>query len=682
MRHLLLLLPLVVAGCQSTPDDIEPIEEQVEPLVRAREAFQRGDLPTARDAVQEHLADDSDDVRARYLLARVLAAQGEFRAAKREVRTALLEERKDPLMWDLLAQVREELGEHRNALRAYQEVQRLVPDSVGPVLGQARCLMVLGEDRAALAVVNSSEPRIADDPWLHYIRFRAHQRLGEQQAAEAAARAFLKAPPQGAIDRVEELRGWLTDQGGRLDMEARQAALDFVREACRFRIPDSEPPEDKVLAEAPERFFVYDDRPVFVTLYVPHADRGKLKGSAPSLRGYGRGKSLAESLKGAVVDVRAAKGFSPLAVLNAAVQIDIGFRPLPVQLEEQGPILVTDPPLTPAHGVATRADGREVYCLPSDRLWADLDDVGDMLTHACQRAGLGDDAWFAGTRAVFAFETEAFVAVRPGVDPSPLVRGGEPGPLPEANPAAIEAALGNAARWLTTLLTPEGDVRGPDAGLDLEARARVGLAFARAAAVLDDKVLRAASEHVVGSLPNELPPGARAQLVLTHAALGADVAALGSHLAPLAAGDALGEREARVRASERPRPAGAVDLEAPPGVVEAALAGPAPPAASLMAWCEHTLQAPGPDSLRQLGVWARVARLDSGERAQALREQVRVASGDLLALQIRDAHRFLLRDPRTVGAFRARKESLEASPARTAEAVLALVEVYRMLVGR
>ena len=377
MRRLVFLFPLLLlAGCQSGPDPLDdPIEERAEPLVRAREAFQRGDLATARTAVEQHLEGDSDDPRARYLLARILAAQGEFRAAKRELRLALEEERKDPLLWDLLAQVREELGEHRSALRAYQEVQRLVPDSVGPVLGQARCLLVLGEDRAVLAVIGSAETRVAADPWLNYVRFRAYRRLGELGQAEGAARAFLASPPVGAIDRVEELRNWLTDQGGRLSAEERQVALDFVREACRFRIPDAEPPEDKVLADAPERFFVYDDRPVFVTLYVPKDDRAKLgEGANACMRGYGRGTSLAEALKGAVEDLRESPGFSPLAVQNAAVQVDLGLRPTPVQLEEQGRVLVAAPALTPGQGVATRADGREVYCLPSDRLYAGLDD--------------------------------------------------------------------------------------------------------------------------------------------------------------------------------------------------------------------------------------------------------------------------------------------------------------------
>ncbi|MEZ6185550.1 MAG: tetratricopeptide repeat protein [Planctomycetota bacterium] len=685
MRRLALLLPLVLAACGTTTptDPLDPTEEQAAPLVRAREAYQRGDLAEAREAVEAYLEED-DDAQARYLYARVLAAQGEFRGAKRELRIALEDQRKDPLLWSLLARVREELGEHKAALRAYQEVQRLVPDSVDPVLGQARCLLVLGEDRAALAVVGSAVPRVAQDPWLAWIRFRAHRRLGETAAAEEAARAFLASPPTGAIDRAAEARHWLSDQGGRLTPEAQQVVVDFVRKACEFRLPDAEAPEDALLAEAPERFFVYDDRPVFVTLYVPAADRGKL-GEADTdgtLRGYGRGESLAEALKGAVVELRDSERFSSLAVQNAAVQIDLGLRPLPIQLRERGRELVADPPLAPSQGLATRADGREVYCLPSDRLVAGLgDDASAMLTHACKRAGLGGEAWFAGSRSVFAFETEAFVSTRPGGDPVPLVRSGEPAPLPTADPRSVEAALAAGARWLTTLLTPDGEVRdGAGGTLDLAARARVGLAFARASAALGDDVLEAAAKHVLYSLPQDLPPAARAQLTLAQAALGADVAALTSHLAPLPAGDVPGEREARVRGGAAPP---AIEPESPPGVLEAALAAPRPDLTRALEWCEQNAQSPHEEGFRlqELAVWAQVAQHVRGERGGALRDTVRQAAGDVLALQVRDAHRYLLEDPRTVGAFRLRPDSLASSPARTAEAVLTLVEVQRLLVG-
>src|SRR5690606_22087867 len=132
------------------------------------------------------------------------------------------------------------------------------------------------------------------DPWVEYLAYQAYKRLARWTEAEQAARVYLGATseaPQHA-ERSGEVRGWPASRRSPLEHEAERIMIDYVRSACRLRLPSEAPAEEAVLAAGPERLFAFDDRPLFVTLFPP--------GKAQRFFGHGRGRSLAAALKGAV----------------------------------------------------------------------------------------------------------------------------------------------------------------------------------------------------------------------------------------------------------------------------------------------------------------------------------------------------------------------------------------------
>ena len=131
-RIFFLLFPLLALGCRSTPppggvpedrirrsDEVDD-DEVLEPLKRAKNLYAGGDLVGARRSLEQALAADPDHLRARYLMARVLAGLGEVRGARSALIAVLEEQPTNALVLDLLASVEEQLGLHRSALVRYQ----------------------------------------------------------------------------------------------------------------------------------------------------------------------------------------------------------------------------------------------------------------------------------------------------------------------------------------------------------------------------------------------------------------------------------------------------------------------------------------------------------------------------------------------------------------------------------
>jgi tetratricopeptide (TPR) repeat protein len=722
MNRLLPLL-LFLAACASTGSNGKPRLEDLPPLERAGRALETGEFDLARTALEEHLDDEPDDPRGRYLLARTLAGMGEPRGARAELTRAVALDGENPLYWSLLARLHEQLGEHSQALGAYGELLKRVPDSREPIRGIARCQLYLGRPEAALAVLHAgNEERPAADLWSDFLSFQALRRLHRPSEAEVAARAFLeraKDEPAHA-DRVLDVRRWLSNQSDLLEPSVRQAMVDYVRAACRLRLPGATGPEEAVLESAPERLFLFDDRPVFVTLFAPEG--------GPRFRGRGRGGSLAAALKGAVADLQDASGYAPLLVRQAAVRVEVGRRLQPVEARQDQGRLVLEPAFRRGEqGLALRADGREVYALPGDVLAEDLADVPQVLAFAATSGGLAEDAWYGNTRAVYVFETEAFVSPAPGAAPMRL-DAGEPGASPVASPSALERSLREGAGWLTTLLRADGTCAPgyqprrdayPEGELDVASEARVATTLARLRRRQGTGVLLAASRHLIeragerlGAATPESAAQAQAWLLLALDALadqagGSDEAASpaalaelvsqqgGAGVVPLAAlalwRHAATSGEARWQEhAARLWPQAAVLADTSPlardvQYVAGCELGAWPEAREqVLAWALSRLDPAAPPlSAGELAPLARVARFAARrdhEQAGQLRELARLQAQRLLARQLDERHRWLLPAPaRALGGFRADLTHLQLDPQVTVEALEALLACEELL---
>ena len=735
-RILLFLFLLPLAACASKQPAPQPSLDGKQtdtanaadagPLQRAEALFTNGDFTGARVALEEDLDDEDADPHARYLLARALGFLGEYRGARAQLFLVLEELPDNTLAWDLLAMLHEQLGEHRAAIQAYAEVQRRT-ESISPLLGIARCYLYLGDPQAALASLESARNRPGRDPWAEFLAYQALRRLGRENDSEAAARSYLDvaATQEAHAERMSEVRRWLASRVSLLPAPVRQTMMDYVRAACRLRLPSSKPPEEAVLARAPQRLMVHDDRPVFVTLHVP--ETGKRH------RGHGRGRNLANALKGAVDALHRSPAFMPLETQKAAVRIDIGRELEPLEVQAGAGGLVARPGFERGvHGLALRADGAEVFCLPGDPISEDLSDLEACLDHAVKSGGLAPSAWKSATNSVFRFESEAFLSLEPGSSPVVLV-GSEPPPLPEPTLASLDRALRSGGRWLTTLLEPDGslvasyspphDAFAPNGADDPSpvaaspaATARCALAFSVLRGINKDKVQAAAVRHLTEALlgrlgrlePSAEATRARAWLLLalaedpttadTRERLAAEVSQA-QPTDPETRAACLRALAAHGRSTGQPRwRAAALDLRAlteesqDRADAELRLAGlrlePLPSETSrILKWATRQLELPAPADLTERCRWlsalaraSSLAETQGHEDAVRLRATVVEHARSLLVLQLDERHRYLCKAPeRALGGFRANLGSSHLEAQLTAECVLALAEVRDLL---
>ncbi len=455
-------------------------DEDKDPLIRANKLYTQGDLEGAIKEVREELERNPDNARARYFFAVFLLEKGELRGAATELQRTLALNTKDVpsvIAWTRLGEIRERLGEHRSALEAYLkaiESERLIEAKLstdqqkGAALGPreygvphgspepwrnvARIYLYLGELENALQAIDEARVRAPRDPFTESLAVRAYQRLNDDAKALECARRFLELAGDEPIfaSRVRELRELVRGSAPMLGTTERKVLVDFVRNAIRPRLQSNASDEEFFSSNPNPRLLRADDRAVFVTL-IP-AD-----GSA-RLRGRGRGKSLAAAIAGAVASIKDHPKYNPTVLRHSAVRIDIERGELePVELSPAELVQVDEPVVLSlqakpevepgVHGVATRVDDREVYCLPGDAVTEDLPDVKAMLEFASRQAGLSEHAWEHASSRVLRFRTESFCSPTAGAAPVELVRG-EPTPWPEAHPETLYDAATLGADWL------------------------------------------------------------------------------------------------------------------------------------------------------------------------------------------------------------------------------------------
>jgi tetratricopeptide (TPR) repeat protein len=469
-------------------------DEEKDPVARANRLFTQGNIDGAIAEITKALKANPDDARARYFYANYLIDKGELRGAEVELERALgLQSRDVPaaIAWTRLGEVRERQGEHREALAAYlksleaerdaeariarekpgalppPEYRNVPHGSPEPYRNVARICIYLGDLDQALSALEQARSRSPRDPFTESLAVHAYQRMGDEASAIECARRFLdyvKDEPAFA-ERAKELRELVRSNAPPLSTSERRTLIDYVRTAIRPHLP-GDIPEEHFFSENPvERLLRSDDRAVFVTV-IPTDP------SAARLRGRGRGRSLAAAIAGAVSTIKDAPKFSPVATRQSAVRIDIekgGLEPVSLSPAEYAPAdepvtmsLKAKPDVEPGiHGIASRVDDRELFCLPGDAVTEDLPDVKAMLEFAAREAGLPARAWENASSRVYRFRTESFVSPEPGAAPVDLVRG-EPVPFPEATAEACLDGATLGAWWLASDLMLEERPRRPD----------------------------------------------------------------------------------------------------------------------------------------------------------------------------------------------------------------------------
>ena len=134
-------------------------------LQQATELHRKGQPADAETGYRRILEVEPKHADALHRLGQLLAAKGDFTAAKRMFRILTTVRPDAAKAWQCLGQVCEGLGQHEEALRQHLEFMRLQPDQPDGFVAVARCMVKLGrmaEINAALlaAIEPASAPSV------------------------------------------------------------------------------------------------------------------------------------------------------------------------------------------------------------------------------------------------------------------------------------------------------------------------------------------------------------------------------------------------------------------------------------------------------------------------------------------------------------------------------------------
>jgi tetratricopeptide (TPR) repeat protein len=113
-------------------------------LGQASELHRKGQAADAEAGYRRILEIEPKHADALHRLGQLLAAKGDFTAARRLFRTLTAVRPEAGKAWQCLGQVCESLGQHEEALRHYLEFMRLLPDQQDGFVAVARCMARLG----------------------------------------------------------------------------------------------------------------------------------------------------------------------------------------------------------------------------------------------------------------------------------------------------------------------------------------------------------------------------------------------------------------------------------------------------------------------------------------------------------------------------------------------------------
>lgn len=459
----LALAALVLAGCTSSsgrkgePPSLSEVEESADTvserddkLKKAVSFIQGQEIARGLELLYELEKSFPTDQQIIYLLARTLQDEGSIRPAKQRL-IRLLEINPDQaLALQRLAEIHERLGEHPEAILAYQKLAGLVPKSADAMRRIAANYLIRGEPRKALPALEAARERNKEskreDPIVEYLTAKVYEELGEEKKAAKAIRAFLKLSedkPEFARERAK-YEAWLRRRAPELSRKDRQTLLRYARSTLSGVLIGDNAPE-ALAKTAGERLFSFDDSPVFVALVPP-------RGLGPRLVGRARDKSLIRGVSRALNQVLNMPFYNKDLARRAAIVISIqtgGMEPIEVKLrpqEEEGwKRLETRPEVIPGvHGLAVDSGRDQPFVLPWEAAAEGLGSAFAMLEFACQRDRLERGAWTR--RPVYRFLTTAFAEIKPGA-PVIDLRYGEPMPFPSPSADTLWESVLTAGDW-------------------------------------------------------------------------------------------------------------------------------------------------------------------------------------------------------------------------------------------
>ena len=155
-------------------------------LQQATELHRKGQSADAEIGYRRILEVEPRHADALHRLGQLLAAKGDFAAAKRLFRILTTVRPDAAKAWQCLGQVCESLGQHEEALRQHLEFMRLQPDQPDGFIAVARCMAKLGrmaEVNAALlaAIEPASAPSVRK--WRDWRPTPDRQTAGEHSAS-------------------------------------------------------------------------------------------------------------------------------------------------------------------------------------------------------------------------------------------------------------------------------------------------------------------------------------------------------------------------------------------------------------------------------------------------------------------------------------------------------------------
>ena len=131
-------------------------------LKEATQLHQARKLAQAERGYRQILKVEPDNADAIHRLGQLLAAKGDFTAAKRVFRTLTTVRPDAAKAWQCLGQVCERLGQHEEALRQHLECMRLQPGQADGFVAVARCMVKLGRmEEINTALLAAIEPASA-----------------------------------------------------------------------------------------------------------------------------------------------------------------------------------------------------------------------------------------------------------------------------------------------------------------------------------------------------------------------------------------------------------------------------------------------------------------------------------------------------------------------------------------
>jgi tetratricopeptide (TPR) repeat protein len=167
-------------------------------LSKAGTLYRAGNLPEARDTLENLLKVDRENGMAWVLLAQVAELQGDAAGVQSAFTHALESQPRDPGVWMNFGNFWMSKGQTSLARQAYWRAAEVAPSATAGLEKCAEIDFLTGDLSSAAQAVEAIESRSARSPIAIYFRARLHLAQGQHSQAEAGFRELLRQEPNHA----------------------------------------------------------------------------------------------------------------------------------------------------------------------------------------------------------------------------------------------------------------------------------------------------------------------------------------------------------------------------------------------------------------------------------------------------------------------------------------------------